>query len=168
MYWYVASPAPEGKPSVADKPELAEMFHNWPAPIPELIAATDAANIIKTDLYDRPPIPKWSQQNITLLGDAAHPTLPTMGQGACMAIEDALAVTQCLLKHSEPTAAFRQYESMRLLRTKKIVEQSLLIGKVARLQNPLVAAMRNTFMKFLSQQFEKDYKTLHAYKVTVY
>ncbi len=46
---------------------------------------------------DRIPIKEWGKQNITLLGDAAHPTLPTMGQGACMAIEDALVVPKSLL-----------------------------------------------------------------------
>jgi 2-polyprenyl-6-methoxyphenol hydroxylase-like FAD-dependent oxidoreductase len=168
MYWYVASKASEGQPDapIGRKRELQEMFQNWPAPIPELIAATDETSILKTDLYDRVPIPKWSFSNITLLGDAAHPTLPTMGQGACMAIEDALVVTKCLLEHSDAATAFRKYESLRLIRTKKIVEQSLLIGKVARIENTVIAAVRNTLMKLLSHQFENDYKALHAYKVS--
>ncbi|MGV0105077.1 FAD-dependent monooxygenase [Nostoc sp. DSM 114160] len=169
MYWYVASKAAEGQSDapVGRKQELQEMFQDWPTPIPELIAATDETSILKTDLYDRVPIPKWSFSNITLLGDAAHPTLPTMGQGACMAIEDALVVTQCLLEHSDPAAALRQYESRRLVRTKKIVEQSLLIGKVAQLENPVVVAVRNTLMKLLSQQFDNDYRAIHAYRVSL-
>ena len=168
MYWYVASKASEGQPDapIGRKRELQEMFQNWPSPIPELIGKTDEANIIKTDLYDRVPLQKWSFSNITLLGDAAHPTLPTMGQGACMAIEDALVVTKCLLEYSDAATAFRQYESLRLIRTKKIVEQSLLIGKVARIENPVVVALRNTLMKLLSQQFDNDYKVLHGYKVS--
>ena len=169
MYWYVASKAAEGQSDapVGRKQELQEIFQDWSTPIPELIAATDETSILKTDLYDRVPIPKWGFSNITLLGDAAHPTLPTMGQGACMAIEDALVVTQCLLEHSDPAEALDQYESLRLVRTKKIVEQSLLIGKVAQLENRVVVAVRNTLMKLLSQQFDNDYRAIHAYRVSL-
>lgn len=167
MYWYVASKASERQPDapIGRKRELQDMFQDWTAPIPELIAATDEASILKTDLYDRVPIREWGISNVTLLGDAAHPTLPTIGQGACMAIEDALVVTQCLLEQSDPAAAFRHYEYLRLKRTKKIVEQSLRIGKVARLENRLIVALRNTLMKRLAQQFENNYKAFQAYRV---
>jgi len=167
MYWYVASIASEGQPDapIGRKRELQSMFQDWPSPIPELIAATDEASILKNDLYDRVPIRDWGKQNITLLGDAAHPMLPTMGQGACTAIEDALVVTKCLLEQSDPADAFRQYESLRLVRTKKIIEQSLMIGKSFQIKNRVFVALRNTLMKLLAQQFENDYKALHAYRV---
>lgn len=167
MYWYVASIASEGQPDalIGRKRELQSMFQDWPSPIPELIATTDEASILKNDLYDRVPIRDWGKQNITLLGDAAHPMLPTMGQGACMAIEDALVVTKCLLEQSDSADAFRQFESLRLIRTKKIVEQSLMIGKSFQIENRIFVALRNTLMKLLAQQFENNYKALHAYKV---
>jgi 2-polyprenyl-6-methoxyphenol hydroxylase-like FAD-dependent oxidoreductase len=166
MYWYAASKASEGQPDapVGHKRELQEMFADWPKPISELIAVTDEASILKNDLCDRVPLKQWGQQNITLLGDAAHPTLPTMGQGACMALEDALVVTQCLLEQANPIEAFRQYESLRVGRTKKIVEQSLAIGKSFQIENRVFIALRNTLMKVLAQQFDNDYKTLHAYR----
>ena len=167
MYWYAASIASQGQPDapVGRKRELQEMFTNWPEPIPELIAATDEASILKNDLCDRVPIKQWGKQNITLLGDAAHPTLPTMGQGACMALEDALVVTKCLLEQANPADAFRQYEFLRIERTKKIVEQSLAIGKSFQIENRVFIALRNTLMKLLAKQFDNDYKTLHAYRV---
>jgi 2-polyprenyl-6-methoxyphenol hydroxylase-like FAD-dependent oxidoreductase len=167
MYWYVASIASQGQPDapVGRKRELQEMFTDWPEPIPELIAATDEASILKNDLCDRVPMKQWGKQNITLLGDAAHPTLPTMGQGACMALEDALVVTKCLLEQANPADAFRQYESLRVGRTKKIVEQSLAIGKSFQIENRVFIALRNTLMKLLAKQFDNDYKTLHAYRV---
>lgn len=167
MYWYVASKAREGQPDapIGRKRELQNMFQDWPSPIPELIAATDEASILKNDLYDRVPIQEWSKQNITLLGDAAHPTLPTMGQGACMALEDALVVANCLLE-SDPADAFREYESLRQVRTKKIVEQSLMIGKSFQIENRVFVALRNRLMKLLTPQFEKDYKALHGYTVS--
>jgi 2-polyprenyl-6-methoxyphenol hydroxylase-like FAD-dependent oxidoreductase len=167
MYWYAAVKAPEGQPDASRgrKKELQEMFQDWAMPIPELIASTDEANIIKTELCDRPSLKAWSLANVTLLGDAAHPMLPTMGQGACMAIEDALVVANCLLEHSHIADSFRQYESLRLLRTKKIVEQSLQIGKVASIENRVFVGVRNTLMKLLARQFQKDYQLLHAYRV---
>ena len=175
MYWYAASKASQGQldAPVGRKRELQDMFADWPEPIPELIAATDEASILKNDLCDsealllaadRVPIKQWGQQNITLLGDAAHPTLPTMGQGACMALEDALVVTKCLLEQANPADAFRQYESLRIGRTKKIVEQSLAIGKSFQIENRVFIALRNTLMNLLAQQFDNDYKALHAYR----
>ncbi|WNN89294.1 FAD-dependent monooxygenase [Gloeocapsopsis dulcis] len=79
MYWYAAATAPEAQPDAAigRKKELEMIYQDWFPSIPELIAATEEANILTTDLYDRPPTKPWSQQNITLLGDAAHPMLPT-------------------------------------------------------------------------------------------
>ena len=168
MYWYVASKASEGQPNapVGCKQELQSMFTDWPEPIPKLISATDEASILKNDLYDRVPVQTWSQQNVTLLGDAAHPSLPTMGQGACMAIEDALVVTQCLLEQSNPADAFRHYQSLRLARTQKIVEQSLRIGQSFQIENHIFVALRNTLMKMLASRFENDFEALHAYRIS--
>lgn len=168
MYWYAAAKAPEGQLDAAGgrKRELEELFQDWHAPIPELIAATDEDNILKTDLYDRVPTLPWSQQNITLLGDAAHPTLPTMGQGACMALEDAIVVTQCLRTQSNSSAAFQQYESQRFARTKMIVEQSLQAGQLMQWENRAAVVLRETVMKLLPTSLLKNkIKPLHAYKV---
>ena len=167
MYWYSAVKAPQGQPDtpIGRKREIQELFQDWPMPIPELILATDEANILKTDLYDRVPIRHWSQENVTLLGDAAHPTLPTLGQGACMALEDALVVTKCLLAQSNPEAAFQQYESQRFARTKAIVEQSLQAGKIGQWENRAAVALREALMKFLLPQvFTNSFKSLHSYK----
>jgi len=87
-----------------------------------------------------------------------------MGQGASIAIEDALVVTKCLLEQRHPADAFRQYKSLRIERTKKIVEQSLAIGKSFQIENRVFIAFRNTLMKLSAQQFNHDYKILHAYR----
>lgn len=164
-YWYAAATAPEAQPDAAigRKKELAIMYQNWFPSIPELIAATEEANILTTDLYDRPPIQPWSQQNITLLGDAAHPMLTTMGQGACTALEDAYVIAKCL-QASEPTAAFQQYESLRFGRTKAIVTQSLRSGNMGKLTHPLAVGLRNTFIKLMGSSISNSFKSLHAYR----
>ncbi len=166
MYWYAAATASEGQPDAAigRKKELETMYQDWFSVIPELIAATDEANILTTDLYDRPPQQPWSQQNITLLGDAAHPMLPTMGQGACTALEDAYVVAKCLQEQSDPIAAFQRYESLRFPRTKAIVEQSLQSGKMGELKNTTAVGLRNTFMKIMSSAISNNFKSLHAYR----
>ncbi|OUL36473.1 monooxygenase [Nostoc sp. T09] len=167
MYWYAAAKAPEGQPDSAlgRKRELEEMFQGWFPSILELIAATDEANILKTALYDRIPARPWGKQNITLLGDAAHPMLPTLGQGACMALEDALVITKCLQAQSNPTSAFQQYESQRFGRTKSIVEQSLRSGKMGELENRYAVALRNTFMKLMAAAINNSFHSIHAYRV---
>ncbi|MFQ4143717.1 FAD-dependent monooxygenase [Chlorogloeopsis sp. ULAP02] len=166
MYWYAAAIAKEAQPDakIGRKQELEIMFQDWFPSIPELIAATKEANILTTELYDRPPNQPWSKQNITLLGDAAHPMLPTLGQGACTALEDAYVVTKCLQEHSDPTAAFQQYESLRFSRTKAIVEQSLRSGKMGEFKNPFAVAARNTFIKVMGASISNSFKSLHAYR----
>ncbi len=166
MYWYAAATAPEAQADapIGRKKELEIMFQDWFASVPELITATDEADIITTDLYDRVPTQPWSKQNITLLGDAAHPMLPTMGQGACTALEDAFVVAKCLKEQADPTDAFLQYESERFPRTKLIVEQSLRSGKMGELHNPFGVALRNTFMKLMGSTISNSFKSLHAYR----
>lgn len=167
MYWYAAATSPEAQPDAAivRKKELLRMYQDWFPVISELIAATDEANILTTDLYDRPPKRPWTQQNITLLGDAAHPMLPTMGQGACTALEDAYVVAKCLKEqHCDPIAAFERYESLRFSRTKAIVEQSLKSAKMGQLKNPLAVGVRNTFMKVMSSAISSSFRSPHAYR----
>lgn len=166
MYWYAAATAPEAQPDAAigRKQELEMMYQDWFPVIPELIAATDEANILTTDLYDRPLKQPWSQQNVTLLGDAAHPMLPTMGQGACTALEDAYVIAKCLQEQPNPVAAFERYESLRFPRTKMIVEQSLRSGKMGELKNPWAVGLRNTLMKVMGSAISSSFRSLHAYR----
>jgi 2-polyprenyl-6-methoxyphenol hydroxylase-like FAD-dependent oxidoreductase len=167
MYWYVAAKAAKGQPdkAIGRKNELLEMFQDWHQPIPELIAATEEANILKTDLYDRVPTFPWSKENITLLGDAAHPTLPTLGQGGCMALEDALVLSRCLIENAEVILAFQEYESQRFPRTKMIVEESLQAAQMINWENPAAVALRETVMKLLPTPVLKNkIKPLHSYK----
>lgn len=72
-------------------------------------------------LHDRDPLPNWTQGRITLLGDAAHPTLQNMAQGACMAIEDAVCLADRLAaSDADVNAAFLAYQQDRYLRTARV------------------------------------------------
>jgi 2-polyprenyl-6-methoxyphenol hydroxylase-like FAD-dependent oxidoreductase len=108
--WYAAARTFR---SGGGKAELLERFGDWHAPIPALLAATDEDDIWRDHIYDLWPLRRWSMGKVTLLGDAAHPMTPELGQGACQAILDAFAVAHALASSADVTEAFREYERTR-------------------------------------------------------
>ncbi|HWP27108.1 MAG TPA: FAD-dependent monooxygenase [Xanthobacteraceae bacterium] len=77
---------------------------------------------LRWPLFDRPPAPRWGFGPVTLLGDAAHPALPFLAQGAAMAIEDAAVLANCLKMNPEtPEQALRRYEDLRAARTARVM-----------------------------------------------
>jgi 2-polyprenyl-6-methoxyphenol hydroxylase-like FAD-dependent oxidoreductase len=148
-YWFATRNAP---PDQREAPEatqarLLATFRGWCAPIPELIAATDPAHILHNDIADRPPLPRWGIGRVTLLGDAAHPMTPNLGQGACQALEDAVVLAGCLDAETDLVAALRAYEQRRIPRTSQIVRQSRRIGQVGQWQHPLACVVRDSLTK---------------------
>ena len=71
-------------------------------------------------LFERDPLPRWTEGAVALLGDACHPMTPYMAQGAATALEDAAMIARCLAAEDDPAAAFKRYESVRLERTARI------------------------------------------------
>ena len=101
-----------------DKGALEKAFAAWPAPARVLIEAAD--EVWRWALYDRAPTPRWSKGRATLLGDAAHPMLPFLAQGAAMAIEDAVVLARCLVLEKSAERALLRYEQARTARTAKV------------------------------------------------
>jgi len=129
------------------KSKLLRWFGNWHQPIPDLIGATDPTTIIKTGIYDRRPVKKWSKECCTLLGDAAHPTTPNMGQGGCMAIEDSAVLARCLPQYSDTAMALRVYERLRYGRTAKVTRISRYYGVMGQWKNPRTVWLRNSLFR---------------------
>ncbi len=104
---------------------------------------------LKWPLYDRSPLRRWSQGPVALLGDAAHPMLPYLAQGAAMAIEDAAVAAQCLMKNpDDAAAALRNYAALRVPRTRKV--QRLAARNGARYhQSGLAALLRNAGIRLI-------------------
>jgi len=144
-YWFATANVPvAGEDSTGGhKPELMKRFGNWWTAIPAVIEATPKSGIIRNDIVDRPPVRKWTDGRVTLLGDAAHPTTPNMGQGACMAIESGYVLAKCLKEAETPEAGLLAYEQARFDRTAMITNQSWKYGKMFAYENPLKCWLRD-------------------------
>jgi len=110
----------EGWLETGDIDELKRDFAPWCSTIHQLIDAADEKTCFKWALFDRDPLPAWSKGRVTLLGDACHPMLPFMAQGACMAMEDAWVLASELADINDPAQAFLSYEAKRKKRTARV------------------------------------------------
>ena len=112
-------------------------FAGWHEDVHELIRHIGVP--FKWALMARDPLQRWSEGRVTLLGDACHPTLPFLAQGAVMAVEDGYIIARCLDKYaSDPALALKKYEAARIERTNAIVLKSTENGK--RFHNPALAS----------------------------
>jgi salicylate hydroxylase len=103
---------------------LKAYFTGWHPVIQAIIDAADRDQCYRWSLHNRPPIRDWSTGRVTLLGDAAHPTLPYLAQGAVMAIEDGAVLTRALAAAPAIPNALQLYQRNRIDRTARIVLQS--------------------------------------------
>ena len=144
VYWWTAFPAPAGERAAPEVEHqmLRERYRGWPFGLEQAIDATPTEAILRNDLSDRPPIARWSRGRVTLLGDAAHPTTPNLGQGAVMAIEDAVVLARALVAHPDFAAALAAYERERIPRCARIVKMSLGFGRIAQWRHPAAVWLR--------------------------
>ncbi len=148
VYWYATANTPEGQPAMpGEKDRLLRRFARWHAPIPDVLAATSPAAILRHDTYDRLPVRRWTDGPVALLGDAAHPMTPNLGQGACMAIEDAGALRAALVAFETPVQALQSYAHQRVGRTGAVVKQSLQMGRLGQWTHPVAVAVRTALMR---------------------
>ena len=147
-WWCTANEAESAK-DMPDgvKSKLLRWFGDWHKPIPDVIGATEPTAIIKTGIYDRRPVKKWSQGCCTVLGDAAHPTTPNMGQGGCMAIEDAALLARCLSHYSDSAEALRVYQQLRYARTTQVTRMSRYYGMLGQWKSPGAVWLRNILIR---------------------
>jgi salicylate hydroxylase len=147
--------------------ELADNFRGWHPDVHEIISNIDIP--YKWALWVRPPMERWSMGRVTLLGDACHPTLPFLGQGAVMALEDAYVLAGCLKKYSADHAtALGQYENVRMHRTAAIVRASAETRK--RAFNPALADAGGV-TAYVAREWEQGpvmarYDKVYAYDAT--
>ncbi|MEV4063314.1 FAD-dependent oxidoreductase [Nonomuraea dietziae] len=137
VYLYATDLAPAGEPHGDERAGLLRRFGDWHRPIPALLESARPENIIRNDVYYLgTPLPAMHRGRVALLGDAAHPMTPNLGQGACQAIEDAIV----LAANARNLPA---YTEARLARTSKVVAQSTKICRATTIRNPLAVRLRD-------------------------
>jgi len=111
-------------------------------------AVTSATDELRFDeLYDRDPVPFWSQGHVTLLGDAAHPLLPHTGQGAAQAIVDGVTLGRVLAGNANVPNALWSYEAERRDKTIALLRQGRRTARVMRMMNPIACAIREAAIR---------------------
>jgi len=131
--------------------ELPDLFADWYAPVTELIEATPRASILKTAAFDREPSKRWGSGRMTLLGDAIHPTTPNLGQGGCLAMEDALVLARCFEKYGAVEEALRSYERSRYKRTAAVARYSRYYGVVGQWENVWARGLRRSTLSLVPE-----------------
>ncbi|GGU77827.1 FAD-dependent monooxygenase [Lentzea flava] len=134
--WYVSAVAPAG----ADL-DPVELFGGWHEPIPTLMATTP--EILRHDIHELPPLPTFVSGRVALLGDAAHAMVPYLGQGACMALEDAVTLAVC-------DGDLARYDALRRPRTQSVWRSSKTAGKFGiEMRSPIALALRSFALRAL-------------------
>ncbi len=150
FYWFAVANAPAGarEPDARRRKEqLLARFAGWGSRAPALIASTPEDAILRTDISDRPPLARWGEGPVTLLGDAAHPMTPNLGQGACQALEDACVLGRELARASSIEAGLRAYEAARIARANGVVVAARRLGAIAQWQHPVACAARDALVR---------------------
>jgi 2-polyprenyl-6-methoxyphenol hydroxylase-like FAD-dependent oxidoreductase len=143
VYWFACVNAGANDPMMRSltPTDLMAFFGDFHHPIPQLLKRT--TKMIWNDIIDIEPVDKFAFGRVVLMGDAAHATTPNLGQGACMAIEDAVILSNLVEGQSDTGQAFKMFEEKRIRRTTKIVNDSWQLGKMAQWENPFMASLRN-------------------------
>ncbi len=149
-YWFCTQNAAEGDlvPVTRRKAHLKELFRGWHHPIETLIDRTPADATLQNDIHDLAPLSAWTCGRVALLGDAAHAMTPNLGQGACQALEDAVALGAALDDANGVSAGLLTYETQRIARANAVLVQSRRIGDIGQWSHPLACALRNRLVKW--------------------
>ena len=164
VYWFATQNAPANpklSPEVR-KIALLKNFVRWPAPLAEVIETTPAENILENDIFDLRPLKNWGLGRVTFAGDAIHPMTPDLGQGAALALEDAVVLSRCVRNGTGIEKALREYERSRRARTAWIAIASRRLGLLLQTENTLAVLARRWFLSthFAHRQGERFLKQL--------
>ncbi|MDQ2812233.1 MAG: FAD-dependent monooxygenase [Actinomycetota bacterium] len=150
VYCYAAAPAAPGARAGDELAELVRLFGTWHEPIPALLAMARPPDVLRHDVAElAAPLPSFHRGRAALLGDAAHPMTPNLGQGACQALEDAAVISQ-LAAGTAPdavTTMLARYTADRLPRTNDVVRWSRRAATMTTWASSPAVACRNTVVR---------------------
>jgi 2-polyprenyl-6-methoxyphenol hydroxylase-like FAD-dependent oxidoreductase len=141
-YWFATERAPRG--DVAPQGELdylSARFASWADPIPSVLAATDPDDVLRNDLYDRDQARQWSRGPVLVVGDAAHPMRPHLGQGGCQGLEDAAVLGRFADSDRDLAAAFARFTAFRRPRVDALVRESKVVGQIVNLRPAVLGGL---------------------------
>lgn len=178
-YWFAVAPVHPFRDAARARQFLLAMFQRWHDPIASLIEQSAEDTILESRIVDRLPIPTWHAGRLVLIGDAAHPMTPNLGQGGCQAIEDAVVLghllgerenrraTHSLLdegvgggstrtdnSRSSLEAVLERFEHHRRARVYRIVKQSYAVGDLAMRSNPLFVGFRDLAIRLTPRKIQ--------------
>jgi 2-polyprenyl-6-methoxyphenol hydroxylase-like FAD-dependent oxidoreductase len=144
VYWFACAAGPEGSFREDGLDEVAARFRGWHEPIPQLLAATDPAALIRSDIYYvHSRLPSFVQGRVALLGDAAHAVTPDIGQGACLAIEDAAVLATIMRSEADIPGVIHAYDRARRPRTERMARASGVAARVLQARSRVGAGLRD-------------------------
>ena len=139
--------------------DLREVYNGWNQTIETLLKIANPNTLYRWALHDRPPMKQWSKGRITLLGDAAHPMLPFLAQGAAMAIEDGAVLADCISSYKDNEKSLKYFEQIRKPRTSFVQLAARRNAKILHLSG-LAAFFRNIVMGYAGN---KIFNKLYSY-----
>jgi len=169
VYWFNSYSAEEHDIEKVTDPQayariIRSLDENDPYPHATILSGVVALNR-NYPIYDMPTLPQWSRGHAILIGDAAHAVGPHAGQGASMAIEDALVLAACLGAKADVVAAFRRFEGLRCGRIKRIVKSTARNGSHKRTVSAIDLLVRDLVLPFLIPLGFRVSRQLYEFRV---
>ena len=147
-YVYACANAREGEQCGDELADLRRRFAGWHAPIPDLVAAIEPGTVLRHDIHDLPPgATALHRDRFVLVGDAGHAMEPNLGQGAGLALEDAVVLAHALATEPTTDSGLARYARERSPRVSALGRQSRRVGLLAQQAGPGVTALRDLSLR---------------------